>query len=149
MPPNPEMRASDADRDKVAEELREHCAQGRITMDELQERLEAVYAAKTLGALRDVTADLPETDLYELPVPATLKAGVAPARRPSAALDRPGLRGGPLAVYTTVNLITFTIWLITCVSTGELLFPWWIWVAGPWGAVILAGAVFGSRRPRG
>jgi hypothetical protein len=147
MPPNPEMRASDADRDKVAAELREHCAQGRITIEELHERLEAVFAAKTVGALRDVTADLPETDLYELPVPATRKASVAPAHRPSAALDRPGLRG-TLAVYTTVNLITFTIWLISCVATGELLFPWWIWVAGPWGAVMLAGAVFGSRHPR-
>ncbi|MBC6458548.1 DUF1707 domain-containing protein [Actinomadura sp. HBU206391] len=142
------MRASDADRDKVAEALREHCAQGRISMGELHERLEAVYAAKTVGALQDVTADLPETDLYELPVPATRKASMAPARRSPGALDRPGPRG-PLAVYATVNLITFTVWLISCIATGSLLFPWWIWVAGPWGAVILAGAVFGSRHPRG
>jgi DUF1707 SHOCT-like domain len=148
MPPNPEMRASDADRDRVAAALREHCAEGRITMDELHERLEAVYTAKTVGALQDVTADLPETDLYELPVPATRKATMAPARRGSGPLARPGARNS-LAVYATVNLITFTVWLVSCIAGGSLLFPWWIFVAGPWGAAILAGLLFGSKDRRG
>ncbi|GAA2118972.1 DUF1707 SHOCT-like domain-containing protein [Actinomadura alba] len=147
MPPNPEIRASDADRDRVAAALREHCAEGRITMDELHERLETVYAAKTVGALQDVTADLPETDLYELPVPATRKATMAPAHRQSGALDRPAARN-PLAVYAAVNLVTFTIWLISCVASGSVLFPWWIFVAGPWGVAILAGILSGSRGRR-
>ena len=66
---NPEVRASDRDRDRVAEALKEHCAQGRLTMDELTERLDAVYTAKTLGDLQVLVNDLPEVD-YELPVPA-------------------------------------------------------------------------------
>src|SRR3954471_17491419 len=85
---NPEMRASDADRDRVASSLREHCAQGRISVDELDGRLEAVYSARTIGDLQKVTDDLPEEDMYELPVPASRQS--TPARRPSAALSRQG-----------------------------------------------------------
>ncbi len=45
----PELRISDTDRDRAAEVLREAHAQGRITVDELDERLTSVYAAKTRG----------------------------------------------------------------------------------------------------
>ncbi|MFC6897717.1 DUF1707 domain-containing protein [Nonomuraea dietziae] len=61
------MRASDVDRDRVAAILREHTAQGRITVDEFNERLEQVYASKTYGELARVTADLPEVDLRAQP----------------------------------------------------------------------------------
>jgi hypothetical protein len=53
------MRASDADRERVAQILHTAMGEGRITMEELEERLTTVYAAKTLGDLRPVTADLP------------------------------------------------------------------------------------------
>lgn len=147
MQPNPEIRASDADRDRAAEMLREHCAQGRITLDELQERLEITYAAKTIGALQQVTADLPEEDLYELPVPAHLRASTLPVRKGSGAVVPHGSRTA-WATWATVNLICVTVWLLTMVASGPI-FPWWIWVAGPWGAVILAGQVLGNRGPGG
>jgi hypothetical protein len=54
-----ELRASDTDRERVADALREAAGQGRIDMDELEERLEAVYAAKTYGELLPITRDLP------------------------------------------------------------------------------------------
>jgi hypothetical protein len=142
---NPEMRASDADRDKAAAALREHCAQGRIDVEELNERLEGVYSARTLGDLRRVTADLPEEDLYELPVPSWRSS--SPARRGGGGLDRSRMRAG-WATYASVNLICLMIWLLTAVSSGSW-YPWWIWVAGPWGAVMLAGQLFGSREDRG
>ncbi|MEC3979464.1 DUF1707 SHOCT-like domain-containing protein [Amycolatopsis sp. H20-H5] len=53
------MRASDSDRERVAQVLHAALSEGRITVDELEERLTTVYAAKTLGELRPVTADLP------------------------------------------------------------------------------------------
>ncbi len=53
------MRVSDAERDQVAEVLREAAAEGRITLDELDERLDAAYAAKTYADLEPITADLP------------------------------------------------------------------------------------------
>jgi hypothetical protein len=54
-----ELRASDADRERVAEALREAYAEGRLTAEEHSERVDAVYAAKTLGELVPLTRDLP------------------------------------------------------------------------------------------
>lgn len=53
------LRISDEDRHKVAEVLREAAGEGRIDLDELDERLEAAYRAKTYGELVPITADLP------------------------------------------------------------------------------------------
>ena len=59
--PDPQhLRASDADRERVAETLREAAGDGRLTMDELDERLDAVYAAKTYAELVPITQDLPD-----------------------------------------------------------------------------------------
>jgi Domain of unknown function (DUF1707) len=54
------IRVSDADRDHVTARLRDHFAQGRLTADELDERLSAALNAKTVGDLRHVMVDLPE-----------------------------------------------------------------------------------------
>ena len=54
-----EVRASDADRDRVADILREALAEGRLDAEEHSERVEAVYAAKTVGELEPVVRDLP------------------------------------------------------------------------------------------
>ncbi|HYH34991.1 MAG TPA: DUF1707 domain-containing protein [Nocardioides sp.] len=53
------LRISDADRHKVAELLRDAAGEGRLDMDELDERLEATYAAKTYADLVPITIDLP------------------------------------------------------------------------------------------
>ena len=53
------MRVSDTDREQAADVLREAAGHGRITMDELEERLELAYAAKTYADLAAVTRDLP------------------------------------------------------------------------------------------
>jgi len=55
------MRISDADREQVAQVLHAAMSEGRITITELEERLTIVYAAKTVGDLKPVTADLPQT----------------------------------------------------------------------------------------
>ncbi|GAA2073275.1 DUF1707 domain-containing protein [Streptomyces albiaxialis] len=54
-----DVRASDADRDRVADILREALAEGRLDAEEHAERLDAVYAAKTVGELEPVVRDLP------------------------------------------------------------------------------------------
>ncbi len=53
------LRISDADRHRVAEQLRQSAGEGRLDIDELEERLEAAYAAKTYADLVPLTADLP------------------------------------------------------------------------------------------
>lgn len=57
----PEMRASDADRERVAEVLREAVAEGRLDMEEFQDRLDSAYAARTQGELAPLVRDLPRT----------------------------------------------------------------------------------------
>jgi len=147
VPLNPEMRASDTDRDRVAGALREHCAQGRLTVDELNDRLDATYTARTLGELDLVTKDLPEEDLDYRPIAAHQRARSMPARRHGGGgLYRTGLRTA-WATYATVNLICFTVWLIVA-ATGGGLYPWFLWVAGPWGAILLAGQVMGPKGGR-
>ncbi len=53
------MRVSDADREAVTARLRDHYAEGRLTHDELDERVSAALGAKTAGELRVLTTDLP------------------------------------------------------------------------------------------
>jgi hypothetical protein len=65
------IRISDADRFRVAEVLREAAGEGRLDLDELDQRLEAAYAAKTYADLVPLTADLPVTGAARPPVPRT------------------------------------------------------------------------------
>ncbi len=53
------MRVSDADREAATARLRDHYAEGRLTQDELDERVSAALSAKTFGDLRTLTTDLP------------------------------------------------------------------------------------------
>src|SRR5690349_4241393 len=57
--PDSGLRASDAERERVAEALRRHHLDGRLDTEELQERLERAYAARTTGELAPLLADLP------------------------------------------------------------------------------------------
>ena len=58
MPSAAYLRVSDKERHEVAEVLREAAGEGRITLEELDERLEATYAARTYADLVPLTADL-------------------------------------------------------------------------------------------
>ncbi|WP_411083047.1 DUF1707 domain-containing protein [Streptomyces sp. cmx-18-6] len=57
--PGDGLRASDADRDRIADILREAMAEGRLTADEHAERVDLVYRAKTVGELQPLVRDLP------------------------------------------------------------------------------------------
>lgn len=72
--PLPELRASDADRDRVVERLRDAVAEGRLDMEEFEERLEAAYTSRTYAELEPLTRDLPA-------VPG-VPGGVVPAASP-------------------------------------------------------------------
>ncbi|GAA2858976.1 DUF1707 SHOCT-like domain-containing protein [Nonomuraea rubra] len=138
---SPEMRASDADRDRVAAILREHTAQGRITMDEFNERLESLYQSKTYGELAKLTSDLPDVDLRHLPV----KAGAA------AKPQQQGMHSGMKAAWSAwaaASGINWVIWLIVSITSGDPAYPWPLWVMGPWGVILLVSTIFGDSRPK-
>jgi len=83
------MRVSDAQRHEVAELLREAAGDGRIDLRELDERLEATFAATTWADLVPITDDLrppPSTPVVPAPVP-TRPGSVAPAERGLAILS--------------------------------------------------------------
>ena len=71
-----DLRCSDADREVVAEVVRQAAGDGRLTLEELSERLDAVYAARTYRELEPIVSDLPGA---RLPGPA---AGHLPVTRP-------------------------------------------------------------------
>ena len=75
------LRISDADRHRVSELLRQAAGEGRLDLEELDERLEAAYAAKTYGDLVPLTVDLP-------PGLQDARASAGPAADRSAAAGR-------------------------------------------------------------
>ncbi|WP_433499616.1 DUF1707 SHOCT-like domain-containing protein [Sphaerimonospora sp. CA-214678] len=138
MAATPEMRASDGDRDRVAAALREHMAEGRLTVDEFNERLEQVYGSRTYGELARLTSDLPEIDLYTLPAAVEKTAGRPPSLRSPAGLK------AAWGAWAAASAVNWVVWLITCISSGDMIYPWPLWVMGPWGAVLLVGTIFGG-----
>ncbi|HEV8279228.1 MAG TPA: DUF1707 domain-containing protein, partial [Streptosporangiaceae bacterium] len=108
-----QLRAADADRDRTAEVLRRAATEGRITFDELDERISRAYAAKTFADLEAVTSDLPGPGV-KLPAPATARyqppevpAGT-PAPSLSLAIMSGARRAGPWLVppsYTAVAIM--------------------------------------------
>jgi hypothetical protein len=90
------LRASDADRERFVETLRQHHVDGRLTADELAERTERAYAARTYGDLDALAADLP-------PVP-------PPGWDPSADLPRRLQPAGPKRAAAKANLLRSLLW---------------------------------------
>jgi hypothetical protein len=80
-----DLRVSDEQRERVAVALREHCAQGRLTLEELSERLDEAYRARTAGDL--------ETVLRELPAEASPRPRRSPKRFTVAILSGRERRG--------------------------------------------------------
>lgn len=116
-PPSARLRASDADRDRVADRLREALAEGRITPEEHAERIDAVYRAKTYADLEPVLHDLPDAG-----------GAPGPAAAPKVSLDKdaapPPVAQSPTMVAVFSGAVRKGRWLvephtnITCVFGG-------------------------------
>lgn len=129
---SPQMRVSDAERERVVAMLRDHFEQGRLDGDEFNTRLESAYEARTRGDLDPLTGDLPERDLAHAPA----EAQRSPAPRNRSIANLRNLWG----VWAFVNAVCLTIWLVTFVTAGAT-YPWFLWVAGPWGVVLLCSTI--------
>lgn len=77
------VRASDAEREQIIEQLQQHYVDGRITAEELSERTEHIYASRTRGALAEVLNDLPV--LNQPAATSTTARQDRPRRRPPVA----------------------------------------------------------------
>jgi Flp pilus assembly protein TadB len=100
------LRIGDADREAAAAALREHFAEGRLTLDEFQHRLGTVFAAKTDRDLADVTADLPHA---AGPPPMPAAPGQASAGNRGERRSRPGLAALPGLVMIILALIVVAV----------------------------------------
>jgi hypothetical protein len=154
MSSNPSMRASDRDRDRTADVLREHHALGRLDATEFAERLDKSFNAKTVDELDELTADLPAIDPYPLPAAAlprnrTVRSDL-PASYIFSATDTANVRiwhgsgrlaPGWLAAWASWAAITL-ICFISSVLSGS---PWPLLAAGAIGVVMGARWVAGPR----
>jgi hypothetical protein len=144
-----ELRAADVDRAFVADLLKKAVDEGRLTLGEYDERLQRTYEARTYGDLDLVIGDLPRPSRRSAVMPAASAAPVVPEPdrwAPKPARDSEWLRRvwGVWAVAVAMNVV---IWMIVMITTGDLVYPWPLWVAGPWGAVLLVTTIF-NRGPR-
>jgi hypothetical protein len=122
--PADDLRASDAERDAVVAQLREHGGAGRLSIEELDERIAAALAAPTRRDLAALVADLPR-----LPRPR------------DAARERRELRDH-VRSYVAVMALLLVIWALT----GAAYF-WPIWPILGWGIGVVSHAA-AVRPPR-
>ncbi|WP_460958522.1 DUF1707 SHOCT-like domain-containing protein [Parasphingorhabdus pacifica] len=133
---NPSMRAADADREAVAERLRDALGEGRITLTEYDERLQRAYAAVTLADLAVLTTDLPAP----APAPTAGQGGSAEVRKSEARAVAKKWREWSSAAFVLV-----AIWLLTSIAAGGPLFFWPILPLGIWAMVLAAESIFGDE----
>jgi hypothetical protein len=136
-----DLRAGDADRERVAERLRLALDEGRLNLHEYDERLRDAYGARTYRELDALLADLPNVTppSQSQLVPASSTA-VQPGSYPNATAGWIRERWGS---WFNAVLICTGIWGVTRLLTGDAIGFWPGWVAGPWGVVLLVGTVTG------
>ena len=110
-----QIRASDADREQAVESLREHYAAGRLSEEELSERVDAVYRATTMQQLEALRGDLPSLPVSPAARRAELAARQAELRR--QLLQRAGGSLSPFVICTAV-------WAASGASAG--FWPVWL-----------------------
>jgi len=135
---------SEAERERVVRDLTRHCGDGRLTLDELEERVAEVYAATTTADIEHALRFLPATIAPPPPVRETRSTPTpSPARAP--AIHHHGRHGAVdarrageialrihLAVYLSVIGLLFAIWFLTM----PFGYPWPMWPAMTWGVAL-------------
>ena len=105
------LRASDADRDAVAERLRAAAVEGRLDADELEQRVHVALRARTYGQLQQLLDDLPDA--------------------PRSGRGRPRLSGRPTttAVVLAVRVLVFLVVATVVIGLMVLAAAWWmLWI---------------------
>jgi hypothetical protein len=127
---DPALRAADADRERVAERLRTAAGDGRLSPDELEERLEVALGARTYAELDALVRDLPE-------------------QAPRGARRRSRRGGRELRVFLATSLLLVAIWALTGAGYFWPVWPivgWGVFVVGPARTSPLRGTLSPCRR---
>jgi Domain of unknown function (DUF1707) len=133
--PRPNVRASDADRERTADILRRQAGDGRLTPEELSTRLDGAFTARTLGDLQALIADLPEGNVDPV---ADLMTGVV----------NTGVRAARIGVSVAVGATVLGFAVPLVVGLGVAF--GWIGAAAGAGvlavALLIAASSFRRRR---
>ncbi len=108
------IRASDQERESVVDVLRDAYTEGRLTLEEFDERTSAAYASKTWADLRELTADLPVEPVLGADLPQRHQA-VAQQVVPSVPRPRHGGRDRPLGRLLPVIFV----WIMLSAAAGS------------------------------
>ncbi|MDQ7903371.1 DUF1707 domain-containing protein [Phytohabitans sp. ZYX-F-186] len=134
------MRAADSDREAVVERLRTALNEGRLELHEFDERAAEAYRAKTYADLDRLLTDLPGV------APAS-RSQLAPVPPPAAAAPERGTVPRWLATiwgaWAAAVGINVVIWLLVSISNADLAYFWPMWVAGPWGVILVVATIGG------
>jgi hypothetical protein len=109
-----QLRASDADRERIADRLREAAAEGRLLTHELEQRLAAAFTARTYGELDALVFDLPTGRLE-----GRQRSSVTPWVKPALALA--------IAIPMAVAMIAVVLFVLT-----GMIATWMLWVGVMW-----------------
>ena len=131
MPSDAAIRVSDAERDEVVTRLAEHHAAGRLSLSELEERVDVAYRAITHADLNAVLTDLPRHD---------------EARTRSVSGTSYAGRGGSWRPWLTTGIICMVVWVASSLGHGDVAYFWPMWVIGPWGAVTVLSRLTRVRK---
>jgi hypothetical protein len=147
MATRPDLRIGDADREAAAARLREHYAQGRLTLEEFNQRLDAVFASTTQSQLNHITQDLPHVPTPAPSLPVTTGTSRERARR-----EYQSGRWRPRLGLFPVIIAALATWLLIF-DLHLRMFPWpgklAIFLAILTGVRGLLRRVFGLGRGRG
>jgi hypothetical protein len=121
MATGPDLRIGDTEREAAATELREHYAQGRLTLEEFNQRLDAALKATTQRDLSLLTKDLPHATAPSTPLPVARAAGYD---RERAGQDGPWGSGRRVRLgLFPVIIAAFATWLLVF-ELHLRMFPW-------------------------
>jgi Domain of unknown function (DUF1707) len=111
------IRASDKERESVVDVLRDAYTEGRLTLEEFEERTSAAYASKTWADLRELTADLPVEPVLGADLPERHMSSRAAAEQvvPSVPRPRQGGRDRPLGRLLPVIFV----WIMLSAAAGS------------------------------
>jgi len=151
MATGPDLRIGDADREAVAASLREHYAQGRLTLEEFNQRLDAVFKATTQSQLSLITRDLPHAPAPSARLPVGAGAGRERSRQDDRSDFQAGGRRVRLGMFPLI-IAAIGAWLVLF-DLHLRMFPWpgklAIFLAILAMARGLLRRVFGAGRPGG
>jgi hypothetical protein len=135
------LRAADADRHKIADQIKAALDEGRLSLQEYDERVRDAYAARTYADLLVIVADLPKPGMSAAEVNARQAADLRrDARRLPTAL---------LVLWTvlgSVAAVNVVVWALVAATVSGYIYPWPVWLLVPGAA--LGATTLGVQRIR-